>query len=292
VARRSFLNEINQLDPERDYRRIVYIDTYHEFPWDTARSLEFALFRTFAVPSISGLLDWTGEFAERPQRRYDDTDLILNEILEHGLDSERGRAAIRRLNQIHGRFSISNDNFLYVMSTFLFEPVRWNERFGWRKSTRTENLAGYYFWRHLGGYMNIKNIPETYEAFEQFNRDYERANFRFAPSNRRIADATLDLFLGWFLPRRLRGLGRSVLYAMMDEPLLEAFGYPNPPAALRRLVEQTIKSRGRIVRFLPERKQPLLRANLQRRSYPDGYEIATLGPSTTKDLSVSAPDSH
>jgi hypothetical protein len=278
VWRRKFLNEISRLDPERDYERIVYIDTYHEFPWDTARSLELALFRAFAVPSISALLDRTGEFIERPQRRYDDTDLILNEILEHGLDSERGRAAVRRLNQIHGQFQIKNDDFLYVMSTFLFEPVRWNERYGWRKATRTENLAGYYFWRHLGRYMNIKEIPESYEAFEAFNRAYERAHFRYAPSNRHVADATLDLFLGRLLPRRLHRFGRPFLLAVMDDPLLQACGYPEPPALVRWLVEQTIKTRGRIVRFLPERRKPLLRSNLKRRSYPDGYEIASLGP--------------
>jgi ER-bound oxygenase mpaB/B'/Rubber oxygenase, catalytic domain len=278
VARRTFLNEIQRLDPERDYRRIVFIDTNHEFPWDTARSLEFALFRTFAVPSISELLDQTGEFAHHTQRRYDDTDLILNEILEHGLESERGRAAIRRMNQLHSRFSIANDDFLYVMSTFLFEPVRWNDRFGWRKVTRTEKLAGYHFWQNLGRYMNIKNIPETYEAFEQFNRDYERTQFRYAPSNRRVADVNIDLFLGWVLPRRLRVIGRPFLYALMDDPLLAAFDFWKPPRALRWLVEQSIKTRGRIVKFLPERRQPLLRSNLKRKSYPDGYEIAQLGP--------------
>ena len=110
MSKRTFLNSIRQLDPERDHLEIVYLDTFHEFPWDTTRSLEFALFRTFAVPSIGGLLDRTGEFAQRPQKRYDDTDLILSEILEHGYDSERGRAALRRMNRLHGRFDISNQD--------------------------------------------------------------------------------------------------------------------------------------------------------------------------------------
>ena len=70
-----------------DHARIVRLDTCYEFPWDTTRALELALFRTFAVPSVAALLDSTGEFAARAQKRYDDTDLILSTIGEVGYDS-------------------------------------------------------------------------------------------------------------------------------------------------------------------------------------------------------------
>jgi hypothetical protein len=109
---RPIVEEIRRLDPQRDCQRIVYLMTYHEFPFDTLRAVEFALYRTFASPSISKLLNRTGEFEKRPQKRYDDTQLILSEIFENGYESERGKAAIIRLNQIHGRFQISNDDFL------------------------------------------------------------------------------------------------------------------------------------------------------------------------------------
>ena len=48
------------------------------------QSLSFALFRTYAVPSIGALLARTGEFTERAQKRHDDTVLILDAVLEHG----------------------------------------------------------------------------------------------------------------------------------------------------------------------------------------------------------------
>ncbi len=92
-----------------------------------------ALYCTFAVPSISGLLVRTGEFEWRPQKRYDDTGIILGEILASGYDSERGRAALRTLNRIHSSFAISNADYLYVLSSFVFEPMRWLDRFGWRR---------------------------------------------------------------------------------------------------------------------------------------------------------------
>jgi len=64
-----WLREISTLDPERDAQRIVFLDASLEFPWDTQRSLELAFYRTYAVPSIATLLDSTGEFTERAQKR-------------------------------------------------------------------------------------------------------------------------------------------------------------------------------------------------------------------------------
>ena len=47
---------INQLDPENGHQEIVSLLTNYEFPWDIEKALEFALFRTYAGPSISALL--------------------------------------------------------------------------------------------------------------------------------------------------------------------------------------------------------------------------------------------
>ena len=78
MSRYAILEEIKKLDPVTQHERIVFLSTCFDFPFDTTRALEFALFRTFAVPGISGLLDHTGEFQKRAQRRYDDTDLIVS----------------------------------------------------------------------------------------------------------------------------------------------------------------------------------------------------------------------
>jgi hypothetical protein len=243
------------------------------------RSLEFALFRTYAVPETSALLAKTGEFAARAQKRYDDTDLIISELYNYGYDSERGRAALRRMNQQHGRYpTIANENFLYVLTTFVFEPPRWMERFGWRPMTDHEKLAQFYFWKQLGRYMNIRDIPDTIEELEAFNVEYERAHFRCDPANAVIGNATRDLLLGWYMPKPLIKYGYSAVYALMDDPLREAFGYPKPPDAIKGIVRGALRARSAAVRLLPERKQPFLRTKMKHRSYPNGYKIEELGP--------------
>ena len=84
MSRYAILAEIKKLDPLRDHQRIVFLSTCYDFPFDTTRALEFALYRTFCVPRISALLDRTGEFQNRAQKRYDDTDLLVSELLEWG----------------------------------------------------------------------------------------------------------------------------------------------------------------------------------------------------------------
>jgi hypothetical protein len=277
MSRYAVLHAIRRLDPVRDHQRIVRLSMRQDFPFDTTRALELALFRTFAVPSVAALLDRTGEFAGRPQKRYDDTDRIVSELIEWGYDSDRGRRALRRMNQLHGRFAIANDDFLYVLSTFVFEPIRWNARFGWRPLCEQERLAYFHFWREVGRRMGIRDVPADYAAFERFNRDYEWRHFVFTEANRRVGTATRELFVGWS-PRPLAPLVRAAIHALLDEPLIEAFGFPRPAPLARRLVEAGLRWRARLLAFLPARRRPLLRTEQACPTYPGGYLIEKLGP--------------
>lgn len=278
MSQHKSLQEILTLDPVRDHQRIMFLMAAHEFPFDLVRSLEFALFRTFAVPSIGSLLDRTGEFNQRAQKRYDDTDLIMSQIYEFGYDSEQGRRAIERMNSLHGRFKIANDDFRYVLSTFIFEPIRWIDRFGWRSMVEQERLGLFYFWREVGKRMNIQDIPESFAEYEQFNVEYEQSRFRYSDASRRTAEATRNLFLSWLLPKPLWKLGEPFVYALMDDKLCAAFGFPPPPPFTRSFVENALRLRARIVRQLPERRLPFFRSEMTHRSYPNGYRTEELGP--------------
>ncbi len=271
------LAEIETLDAVKDHQRIVFLSTRFDFPFDTTRALELALFRTFCVPSIAALLDRTKEMERRPQKRYDDTDIIVSEMVEWGYDSERGAAALRKMNEIHGRFKIANEDFLYVLSTFVFEPIRWNARFGWRRMVERERSALFHFWREVGKRMNIREIPEDYAEFERFNVEFERKHYRFSEANRRVGEAMRQMFLGWF-PGWLRPITNPASFAIMDAEVLVAFGFPQPSAFMRACVEGMLKTRRWMLGLLPRRGKPVLRTQMKHPTYPDGYEIGKLGP--------------
>jgi hypothetical protein len=164
-----------------------------------------------------------------------------------------------------------------VLSTFIFEPVRWIDKFGWRKLCENERLGFYFFWKEVGTRMGIRGIPPSYEAFETWNTAYESAHFRFAGTNQRVGSYTRDLFASW-VPRLFAPLVRYGIYAMLDDSMLEAFGFPRPAPSMRAFVNGALRLRARIVRMLPARKEPRFFVDNRNRTYRNGYDIAGLGP--------------
>lgn len=273
---RGVVAEIDRLDPERDYERICFLSTNYDFPWDVEQSLSLAFFKTYGIPTISELLDSTGEFSQRAQKRYDDTKLILAEMFDHGLDSERGREANRRMNQMHGRYAIKNDDYLYVLSTIVLEPIRWNRRWGWRRYTKKESSAQLAYMREMARRMSIREVPEDIDGLARWSREYETANFRFTDSNRRVADYTLNLYLSWY-PAPARPLVRNVLLAVLEDSVLDAFGYKHPPRWLRASVDVAMRLRAVVLRYLPRRRKPHLVSEAPTHTYPHGHELTDLG---------------
>ncbi|MDR7300847.1 oxygenase MpaB family protein [Haloactinomyces albus] len=279
MQRYEWRDRIESMDPEHDFHEIYRIVVAHEFPWDMNQSLSFALYRTYAVPGIGALLARTGEFTERTRKRYDDTGLILDAVLEHGFTSDTGRSAIRRMNRMHRAYSISNDEMRYVLCTFVVTPIRWMDAYGWRPFTETERIASANYYRELGRHMNIRDIPETHREFAELMDAYEAEHFGYDPGARAVADSTLALMTT--LPPQHHApawLMRRFAMALMDDALLRAFDYPRPSPLMRMLSRGALWLRGRFVRFLPPRTQPLYARQLPTiRSYPDGYDIDRIG---------------
>jgi len=283
MGRDYWQRQIDRLDPETDFEQISRITAMHEFPWDSQQALSFALFRTYAVPSIGRLLHDTGEFTGATQKRHDDTAIILETIADEGLESEAGRAGVRRMNQMHGSYDISDEDMRYVLATFVVTPVRWIQRYGWRDLTQAERTAGVRYYQRLGQLMGISDVPAGFDEFSDLMDAYERDTYVFDPKARAVADATLDLFVT-FYPRPLRPLMRRFSIALLDDHLREAFGYRRPSRAMTALAHGSLVARGRFVRFLPPRRRPsYLRDSHRIRSYPGGFMIQRLGTFPTAE---------
>ena len=267
------------LDPDHDYLLIFHMTFDAAFGWEVNRALELAVFHTFGVPSISELLDRTGEFAHCGQRRYDDTVALLREIARDGPSSPRGRTAIKRMNGIHGAYDISNDDLVYVLATFVVVPVRWIERYGWRDLTASEIRAAVSYYREMGRLMGIQQIPATYAEFASYLDAYERDHHSFCEANRRLAVSLIEVIGAWF-PPPVRPLARRCVTAALGQPLRHALGLPEPSGVARAGVHVALRSRAALMRLFPPLRQGR-HGSRQLRSYPRGYALSDLGPART-----------
>ncbi|WP_422768627.1 oxygenase MpaB family protein [Plantactinospora sp. WMMC1484] len=271
------LREIRELDPARDAHRIYRMTALWEFPFDVRMGLLLAFWRTFAVPSIAELLAATGETTTRTERRADDTGILMYTLIEHGLDHPLGRAATRRLNQLHRRYAIDNDDHRYVLGTFVFVGTRWIDRYGWRPLCCHERAAIYHFYADLGRRLRIADIPPDLASYATWYDAFEAERLAPTAAARQLITATKGLLAD--LPRPLRPVGERVADALLDRPVREAVGVPPPPWWARTLLTAGLGARASYLRHgAAPRGRQYLEGGLRAKTYPDGYDVATVGP--------------
>lgn len=272
--------EIAALDPVRDCQRIVQLLVQYEFAWDITRSLEIALFYTYGSASVSRLLDRTGEFAKHGQKRYDDTRLLIAHFMDSGWDGPVGSAALARMNKTHAHYTIANDDFLFVLWTFIDFPIRWSKQFGPRAFTSHEQLAWFNFWCEIGRRMGLTSLPVNKADFDQWVNNYCVQHFVYTEANKRVADATLAILQGW-VPATMRGMVGPVVYSFFaDDPrFLAAIGAKAPNAVISKTVLSSLKTLNVIRRQIALGAYPFKVDDAINRTYPnDQYEIGNLKP--------------
>ncbi|MBQ1088831.1 oxygenase MpaB family protein [Streptomyces sp. B93] len=276
MGRYGRLRRIQQMDPLHDHEQIFRWITQYEFPRDYLNGVSVAFLRDYGVPRVSRLLDRTQEFERAGQKRYDDTVLMAYELVRDGIGSEHGRATVRHLNRIHGRYRIPNEDYLYVLATTVVGPKRWIDRYGWRPLSEPETESLALVGRRMGEMMGISRLPRDYTEFERFHDAYEREMFAYDPANRRVAAATLRVLTDWY-PAPLRPLAARASLAVLDEPLLTALGFRPQPRWVRTATHRALRARAALIRLLPPRPEFLPRRP-KPRSYPFGWTLDDLGP--------------
>ncbi|KAL9636285.1 MAG: hypothetical protein Q9164_002911 [Protoblastenia rupestris] len=212
-----------------------------EFPFTFEKALQFALFRTYGVPSISKLLVATKEFSEpaTATKRYADTVVLVAEFTGYHPKSPRVIEAIGRMNYIHSKYQkagkISNDDMLYTLSLFALEPVRWIGRYEWRELEDFEKCAIGTFWKAMGDAMAIDfgalksggggerwvDGLQWLEEVEVWAEEYETKAMVPDKSNWKTAEQTMAILL-WHVPNWAKPYGKEVVCALMDDRLRAA----------------------------------------------------------------------
>lgn len=273
------IDRYQHLDAKRDHEEIVKWMVVDTWKFDLVRATEIALLKTFAFPEISKILVDSGEFLGRSQKRYDDTDLLLSLFIENGYSSPAGMKAIQKINRMHAPHPITNHQMLYVLSTFVVEPIVWIDNFGWRKLRTQEREALFYFWIEVGKRMGIKDLFASLDEMLAYHERYERERMVFDANNAKLYQG-MTPFIAGMMPFPIGAITQWALPGIMSVRLCAAFGVPPRSSFWREFLRLSLKLRGFASTYLPSR--PFFRTKMLRRTYPEGYTIHELGVSPSR----------
>ncbi|KAH7876367.1 uncharacterized protein C8R40DRAFT_1099507 [Lentinula edodes] len=283
--------ESGLLTPE-DAQKIIHTSALYDMPALMNYALAFALFKTYAIPTISKILSDTKELksAASISKRYADTEILIStwvfcpitgksttvkqpstrsrqssatikpekahiggttELGDLQVDDPRGMIALARVNWLHSKYSITNDDYLYTLALFAFEPPKWARLYGWRALSPMEEEAFYIFWVEIGQRMGIRDIPETIKEFKHWVVEYESRTMIPAQTNHDVATYTTEELLH-AVPEffGLKNFCRRLTICALEESVRIAMMQPQQPAYLHKIFRMTLHTIGFIQGYL------------------------------------------
>ncbi|KAI1432556.1 hypothetical protein GGR50DRAFT_688863 [Xylaria sp. CBS 124048] len=225
-------------------QQIIETLTTYEFPAFSQVALEFALFKTYGVESISKLLLATRNLTDpvKSLKRYEDTAALIGEFMLHPPDSERSLRGIARMNFLHKRYLeqgvISNEDLLYTLSVFVVEPARFARLYEWRAMNDMEYCAYGVFWKAIGDAMGIRyrgflardawrDGIEWADDLAAWAKRYEVTAMKPSRVAHEPARALIPMLLYW-VPDFAKPFGREAVCVLMGDRVREAFMLPEP----------------------------------------------------------------
>jgi hypothetical protein len=251
VGRFEILKRIGELDPERDYAEIYRLMVFHEFPWDLRMVGKTMIWHLYAVPATASVVGSTDDLTNRAE----ETSLVFGELIEHGLDSPRGRATLRMINRSHRGWPIAAEDHRYALAALAVTAIRWLDRYGWRRPSPNERAATVLFYAELGRRIGVPDLPRGYAAVAEYLAACERDRIAYSPIGQQVSERTIEMARRR-TPRLFAPLVGPVIAALLDPPVRAAVGLPTPPRAIRWALRVLLYLRPKIVRWLPARRAP------------------------------------
>jgi len=240
--------ELAGLDPVRDSDRIYY-HLLCTFRAESRLVETLAINRVATWESLALFLRSTGEAEHSPLPRFFDTYALFANFFEWGEHSQRGSAAVRRINQIHGRYHLPADGMKYVLLNTAFTWLDGIDRIGHRPLSELEREGFFQAHLRLGRAMRIDGLSADRSQMYAWFRAINASNAFHTP----FKTDTFETFVGNSFGAALRE--RDVLIdaarVAMDEQYRAALGYAAPGIELTRAVRAAVVTVAAQVRALP-----------------------------------------
>ena len=187
-----------------------------------------ALLKTMSIAHLVGQLYGDSQLNMQTYVRLDRTRMFIKTLIQSGIDSEQSKQIIEHLNRVHANLPATNDDFLYVLSTFILEPIRFNQRFSQNHLTDDEVACLVAFWREVGDAMLIRHLPATAQEWRVFQRQYEANYQHYTKEGNDLASRSLQEVVKLSLPFGIRCIARQLILGALTSNTLKALGLAKP----------------------------------------------------------------
>ncbi|KAF9258685.1 hypothetical protein L218DRAFT_934549 [Marasmius fiardii PR-910] len=261
TSRKYAGHDLDAMTPQK-VQEIVHDSLFYDAPMTMLFGTQVALFKVFGVPTVASLQLNTGEMTDKDRlnKRLADTSTLIGTFISNpspprastdNASDPRAAIALARVNYLHGKYPIRNEDMLYNLALFVLEPVRWTAQYNWRPHTALEKKALFILWTDIGRRMGIEDIWSSYEDMEQWTNTYEQENMVPSEATQTLSRITIERMIQR-VPRflGLKSLAYNVFLTVLDERTRYSMGLPTPHRAVSSTVYALFYIRAWIVRHL------------------------------------------
>jgi hypothetical protein len=234
-GRRWIDREIQRLDPDKDYARIMSMVAQYQMDEFTLNFLVTLLNSYVVKPAhMAETQVFTNKAIRRPNQRMQDALNFFWTWYANGPDAPETIESVNRLNRIHSGVARhlpqhfeDSDDFNYVLGRLVVLQDRLLKKLGLGGMNPGVKLAQFNFAKDLSrhfrrqGDRELDPFPETLEELEAFVDAWEGKNHVYSPIQADLVNALIYAFGERWFPRPLHKLGRWMAVYSLEDDFLE-----------------------------------------------------------------------
>ncbi|KAJ2929427.1 hypothetical protein H1R20_g7656, partial [Candolleomyces eurysporus] len=245
-------------------QEILLVSSFYDCPMLLHKAVAFALFKTYAIVSVTGIVSAVSvlpcgllrsvhfeatsvyQGIKLVRENAKETEILIATFVGCPIngfhdttappdptkpaEDPRAAIALARMNFIHSKYRISNDDYLYTLSLFILEPARWADLYSWRRLSQMEQEAFFLFYADVGRKMGITDIPGTLEELKAWSEAYEEVYMVPDETNNLVAGYTVAELL-YAVPNKfgMKSFAERVVIALLEERVRIAMLYKSVP---------------------------------------------------------------
>lgn len=245
--------EIDRMNPEVDSSKIINLYLSSIFPRQamavnllyTIGLIRLCASREQAIPVHR---HGQGKVYKRGDQRADETNYHLLMWLENDIDLphvQKSLVHVRRIHDALGKsWEMRQEAFLHALASFTLLVDNFLVRtLGIKSLGEQERRALLKQFQQIGEYLGIVNIPNTWQAMQQYQDEYEKSDYvGYSVEGRNVAESLIDQFVNRWFPQFLHQQGRWLVIALLEDHIVNALRLERPPRMFTRFIRFSIKS--------------------------------------------------